>query len=571
MLTKLRVRNFKGLKDTGEIPLDSAVVFIGPNNSGKTTALQALSLWYIGINKWIEKRSSKSQAKVRTAVPINRKDLFAIPTPHSRYLWNDLFVRESARDEQGKVRGTENVKIEIMVEGISAGKPWKCPLEFDYDNEEVIYCRPSSGITPPEFLKEVRIAYLPPMSGLVSVEPKLLTSTVSFRIGEGRTAEVLRNLCYQILMPENGSNGNNSVTQWEFVVRTMLGLFGISLNKPVLNERGEIEITYKDQHGNVLDLSSAGRGLQQVLLLTTYLLSNPNAVLLLDEPDAHLEILRQRQIYNLLTSLARERGSQVIAASHSEVVLKEAAEKDIVIAFLGKPHQINDKGSQLMKSLETIGFEDYYQAEQKQWVLYLEGSTDLSILQSLARKLDHPAKQSLEGAFVKYVSNNIPNIARDHFRGLREAVNNLIGVALFDRVDKQLNQNELYEMMWQRYEIENYIFRPEVLLKYVEGKIESDLFAAAEQEKRLKAMNNAIESIVPKIAMQDPNDEYWRNQKASEQLERVFAEYFKSVGLPNMMYKNKLFELADLMSKEQIDKEVIQVLDKIHQTASARQ
>ena len=87
-------------------------------------------------------------------------------------------------------------------------------------------------------------------------------------------------------------------------------------------------------------------------------------MILLDEPDAHLEILRQRQIYNLITEVAATQGGQIIAASHSEVVLNEAADKHMVIAFVGKPHRIDDRGSQLLKSLEDIGWDQYYQAEQ---------------------------------------------------------------------------------------------------------------------------------------------------------------------------------------------------------------
>jgi predicted ATPase len=43
-----------------EIELGNQVVFIGPNNSGKTSALQALALWEIGLKKWNEKRKGKS-------------------------------------------------------------------------------------------------------------------------------------------------------------------------------------------------------------------------------------------------------------------------------------------------------------------------------------------------------------------------------------------------------------------------------------------------------------------------------------------------------------------------------
>ena len=102
-------------------------------------------------------------------------------------------------------------------------------------------------------------------------------------------------------------------------------------------------MTYQER-GARLDLSSSGRGLQQTLLLLAYMCANPGAVLLLDEPDAHLEILRQRQIYRLLTEVATESGSQVIAASHSEVLLNEAAGRDVVVAFVGPPHRIDDRG-----------------------------------------------------------------------------------------------------------------------------------------------------------------------------------------------------------------------------------
>src|SRR3970282_878169 len=122
-------------------------------------------------------------------------------------------------------------------------------------------------------------------------------------------------------------------------------------------------MAYEEPNGIKLDCSSSGRGLQQTLLLLSHLYANPGAVLLLDEPDAHLEVLRQRQTYNLLIQIAEQQGSQIIAASHSEIVLAEAADRDVVIAFVGVPHRIDDRGSQVLKSLRDIGFDQYYQAE----------------------------------------------------------------------------------------------------------------------------------------------------------------------------------------------------------------
>ena len=206
--------------------------------------------------------------------------------------------------------------------------------------------------------------------------------------------------------------------------------------------------------------------MQQTLLLLAYIAAHPGSVLLLDEPDVHLEILRQRQIYQVLTELAREHGSQIVAASHSEVILNEAADRDVVIAFLRKPHRINDedRGSQLLKSLRDFGFEQYYQAQQRGWVLYLEGSTDLPILQAFAERLKHPVQEKLKAPYVHYVGNQ-PGKAREHFYGMQEAKKDLVGFCLFDHISDKLHTHpELIEYAWDQREIENYIISSKQVL-----------------------------------------------------------------------------------------------------------
>ena len=79
MLTKLTIRNFKRFEDV-EIELDNPVVFIGPNNSGKTSAMQALALWDTGLKRWNEKRLGKAvSGKRRRGAAVNRRDIPARP------------------------------------------------------------------------------------------------------------------------------------------------------------------------------------------------------------------------------------------------------------------------------------------------------------------------------------------------------------------------------------------------------------------------------------------------------------------------------------------------------------
>ena len=574
MLTKLTVRNFKRF-DEVDIDLGNPVVFIGPNNSGKTTALQALSLWDIGIKSWLAKRQGAQSTGKRTGVTINRRDLLALPVPDSNLLWKNLHVRDS-RIIDGK-KHTQNIRVDIIVEGDSGEKGWRCGLEFDYANNESFYCRPlrdngdDNGIIPilPEEAGRIQIAYLPPMSGLTAIETRLDPGAINVRLGEGRTAEVLRNLCYRVFTSDEGEE------KWDSLCHKMNQLFGVTLDAPLyVPERGEITMSYKDADLKTrLDISSSGRGLQQTLLLLSYLSANPYAVLLLDEPDAHLEILRQRQIYQILSETALQQKSQIIIASHSEIVLNEAAGRDVVVAFVGKPHRIDRKsGSQVTKALKEVSFDQYYQAEQNRWVLYLEGSTDLAILQSFAELLSHPVSEALQRPFVQYITNQ-PLKGRSHFNALKEACPYLHGYLLCDNMDKQLQDSPyLREHKWKRREIENYFGFPETLRAYAESfgnkETAGPLFDSQDRERTKKAMSESIEAFAPPAALKKKegkyDDKWWITTKLSDDfLTRVFEEFFRKLELPNRMNKNGFHTLVRYLPIEFLESEVMEVLDSI--------
>jgi len=489
--------------------------------------------------------------------------------PDANLLWRDLHIRGSQEREGEK--GTRNIRIDILVSGVTDDKSWECGFEFDYANQESFYCRPlrmneepqPERMPVPLVAAPVRVAFLPPMSGMAATEDRLQDGAVNVRIGEGRTAEVLRNLCFVIHSAADQTN-------WTALVAQIKNLFGVILNPPeFIKERGQITMSYSEGKTE-LDLVSSGRGLQQTLLLLAHLYTHPSSVLLLDEPDAHLEILRQRQIYRILTETAEAQGCQVIAASHSEVLLNEAAERDIVVAFVGRPHRIDDRGSQVLKSLKAIGFDQYYQAEQVGWVLYLEGSTDLAILQAFAELLDHPARRWLEQPFVHYVANQ-PSKVREHFFGLREAKPDLVGMALFDSIAQDLNEHgSLFEVKWRRCEIENYLCYPETLLAYaehVEGE-PGPLFVEPLRDRQRTAIQEAINEVSGALRVLSKPDPFGPDVKASDEfLAPVFQSYFSKLGLRNLMQKTDYYVLAKFVPRERIDPEITAKLDLIARVA----
>jgi ABC-type lipoprotein export system ATPase subunit len=564
MITRIRIDNFKRI-GSAEIDLGDVTLFIGPNNSGKTTALQALALWDTGWRRWSAKRDD-SNAKKRTGASINRRDLYAIPVPSARLLWRNLHTQNTKSKGAGKT-STDKVHITLTVDGVHEDVPWTCALEFYYANEESFYCRlkgDANGIIP-NGARAQKVVFLPPMSGLTEREYRKESGEISVLIGEGQTAQVLRNLCWQLFQQEDKA-------AWKRLTDEIGRLFHIELQDPIyVRERSELLLRYREPAAQIeLDLSSSGRGCQQVLLLLSYMLANPGALLLLDEPDAHLEILRQRDVYNLIASIAAETGSQVVAASHSEVVLQEAAERDVVVAFVGSPHRVDTRSrqAQVRKALEKIRMSDYLVAEQRGWMLYVEGSTDLAILARLAERLQHPVRAVLNDSVpVTYLGSNQPQEARDHFYGLREAKPDLVGFALFDRLDKELQQGSaLTERMWSRREIENYLVTPESLRAFVVRDLPNDdLVGQAEQATRLAALEAAVAELTHALAITGKGSPWAPDFKVTDDfLDPLFKNYFDRLGTPQRVYKRDYHELADVIPADQIDPEVGRILDALH-------
>ena len=208
-------------------------------------------------------------------------------------------------------------------------------------------------------------------------------------------------------------------------------------------------------------------------------------------------------------------------------------------------------------------------AEQQGWVLYLEGSTDLAILQAFAEKLSHDAMDILERPYVHYVGNQ-PTEARKHFYGLREAKPDLVGFCLFNRISDQLQTSpELIEYAWQRREIENYIVSSrQVLIDWASagaeehsgGPLFSPLWIST-MEERVTEIENARETLgqespwSPDIKVPD------------DFLDGLFETFFEKLRLPNLMQKTNYHTLVEYVPADQIDPEITEVLDAILEVA----
>lgn len=580
LLHYLEIENFKRFGEKQRIELDHPAVLIGPNNCGKTSAIQALALWSQALKTWFDVRQNSS-AKERTATALNRLNIVSVPVQRTRFFWHNTNVRT----------GNKDIPLVLTVGVELDGKVYPLSMRFRNQGDELVYCSPDEesarNLDLIKHAASINVELLYPMSGLETEEPVLQPGRIDVLLGQGQTAQVLRNLCL-IVAKTNASD-------WQRVVALMKRLFNVTLSAPQETARGAIELMYRQPSvKEALDVSVAGRGFQQMLLIFAYLYSHKGSVLLVDEPDAHLEILRQKQVYVLLRDIASENKSQVVIVTHSEVILDEALDNNLTLLLNGTADDLAKK-TDIRNSLKHFGAEHYIKARERGYVLYVEGGTDVDMLRALAERLQHPVAQIWDERLNSfYVQNNYPDrtldselerveggfgvTPRDHFSGLRELLPDLRGLAILDNDGQGRQSREegrLHLCYWKRYEAENYFITPELLIRFARLHYQDlDLFGGFQSD---------IESVMDEILLErifDGNKEdlsVWKSSPVAgarliwdAKTERVklssFAEdFFRrlaiSLGGQMLMKKGELHQLISYADINHIPSEVMEKLD----------
>ena len=468
LLHYIEIQNFKHFGDRQRIELDHPAVLIGPNDCGKTTAIQAIALWSQAVRTWFDAKG-KAPPRERTATSLNRLNIVSVPVQRTRYFWHDMVVR----------RGNHAVPVLITVGVLHGNTVEPVTMRFRNQGDELVYCTPDDAtlgkLEVVEAAARLNVGLLYPMSGLDTEEPILKPGRIDVLLGQGQTAQVLRNLCLLVC--------RDAPEDWRRITALMARLFSVDLGDPTETGRGSIDLFYRQANvREPLDVSLAGRGFQQMLLIFAYLHSHPRSVLLIDEPDAHLEILRQKQVYVLLREIAARNESQVVLVTHSEVILDEALDRNLTLLLRGRADDLAAK-TDIRNALKHYGAEHYVRALDRGYVLYVEGGTDLDVLRALAERLDHPAADLWDQRINAFcVQDNYPDpdldaelerveggfgvTPRKHFFALRETIPGLRGLAILDSdgVPRQdASEGGLDVVYWKRYEAENYFITPEVL------------------------------------------------------------------------------------------------------------
>jgi hypothetical protein len=150
-IRKVRIEGFKRFDDV-EFVLPGHIVVAGPNNSGKTTLLQAIAAWSLALTRWKQLNDFQRHGGRYTRAPIARQAFSAVPLRSFDLLWrNRAYAGE--------------LTLTLTTDG------WTLPMKFEADSTEQIYVRPTP--VDPDVVRGAVLStvFVPPMTGLGIDEP----------------------------------------------------------------------------------------------------------------------------------------------------------------------------------------------------------------------------------------------------------------------------------------------------------------------------------------------------------------------------------------------------------------
>ncbi len=558
MIIRVTIENFKRFgRQTFE--LDPVTVLAGPNNSGKTTLIQALSAWAFALERWRTGRgaaiaSGQASAGRRIGQPITRRDFTALPLGHFNLLWTERATNWRNKDagRGGEVGRPRPIRIGVEGNSVDSGT-WNLVMEFRYQGPEQIYANPVDIENLPQEALDLGITYCPAFSGIGAEEPRFDPGYRNLRIGEGKPGDVLRNLLLDIA-------GDKET--WNALACDIEELFSIRLKKPEYDSAKPFILCEYEENGASYDLASAGSGLHQTLLLFAFVYGRQGAVLLVDEPDAHLHVWLQTRVFDRLRALAQDRSRQLILATHAETILGNANPVEI-LSFVGPPHRLGSKTDRaaLLTAVRHVSPLDLLLAEQGRAVLYCEDRTDKSILEAWAKRLGHPAAAFFKNPFVHTLGGRQPREARHHLFGLRAVQKDIRGLLLLDSDNRNIDEHDISAegmsiFVWKRYEIENYLLVPAA----IERLVRSLNTGGRSIERDIRTIRDELARLLPSPVIDNPLDDHPALQAipaSKDILPALFARTTFRLG------KADYYRIAEVMEPEEVHPEVVEVLDQI--------
>jgi hypothetical protein len=353
-LQAVEISSFKRLHQL-ELLTPSLTVLVGGNNSGKSSLLQGI---HFAITVLQSARLSAEGGK-----PINTLgfDQFIYKPTGDLIRLNHSGPITSKSGPDFKFTYTDAGSQDHKTFDLKLRRGKNANIAIAFDANSTFYKRAASRDKPLS-------VFVPGLAGVPLREELRTNSIVSNGIAQGDSNVYLRNVLYRIF------KDLNKLTRFhEMIAAVFPGLTITSTFDPDTHLYIDIAV---EQDGRTVPLEMVGTGALQAIQLVAYVTAYDPALLLLDEPDAHLHPSNQRLLAIALQSISQAGSTKVVLATHSrhmfDALVQDEATQIIWLKSGTRQDETDKRNLSVLLDLGALDSFELFHAGQQRLVFLTE-------------------------------------------------------------------------------------------------------------------------------------------------------------------------------------------------------
>ncbi|WP_295203808.1 AAA family ATPase [uncultured Chryseobacterium sp.] len=491
---KINITKFKKI-DNVTVELQPLNIFIGTNNSGKSSFIQGIQ-FAISSAQTLKLKNVpwRSQTNTQT-LNLDSTDFLYTPTRHIENLYHGRKLVTSRKRED------------------------RISMNFTFTNEEKVSTISVSRSKNGGFATVVHgkllgtqindidnpfCVYVPGIAGIPIQEKFEVPIAIKKSAVRGDSNNYLRNILFDI---------SKSEAKWKSFIFSINQIYkDIKITVFFKDSISEFIDVYVTSDKIELPLDSIGTGLLQTIQIFAYIEYFNPEIILLDEPDSHLHPTKQKELAKeLLRRTNENQDLKVVFSTHSRYILETLEDIANVISFQNGLSFSNIQGSKILLDIGAADAEYLFSKKNLKYIIVTEDKVD-----NVNEKKDYLKKfvfangldedefvlHSYEGCTKVDFAKILEGFVRKQIPGVKVIVHidrdqKIDGDRDLIKLEDDCEKRELLLFVTKYQEVESYFCQPEHIseiynLDLKEIKVSYDEFVESLREETKRKLINFV-------------------------------------------------------------------------------